>query len=114
MEEKIGSPQNLKVKNSRNNLKMSAKSVTGKRPTKKTYSPDQDDVYLQDMERWKQNRSAAKKYFRSFSNLTASNIRPPYIENNESPNTQPHDYETCQLRCCRVQRPNAGGVGLPA
>ena len=93
---------------------MSAKSVTGKRPNQRSYSPDKDDVYEQDMNVWKRNRMAAKKYFRSFSNLTESNVRPSYIENNESPNTQPHDYETCQLRCCRVQRPNAGGVGLPA
>ena len=92
---------------------MSSKSVTGKRPNQKSYSPDKDDVYLQDMERWKKNRSAAKKYFRSFSNLTAENVRPSYIEN-ERPNTQPHNYEICQLRCCRVQRPNAGEVGLPA
>jgi len=88
---------------------MSAKSVTGKRPNQRSYSPDKDDVYEQDMNVWKRNRMAAKKYFRSFSNLTESNVRPSYIENNESPNTQPHDYETCQLRCCRVQRPNAGG-----
>ena len=107
------STQNLKIEYSRKNLKMSARSVTGKRPNEKTYSPDKEDVYLQDMERWKNNRRAAKQYFRSFSNVTATNVRS-YIENNESPNTQPHDYETCQLRCCRVQRPNAGGVGLPA
>ena len=93
---------------------MSAKSVTGKRPNPSKYSPDKEDVYLQDMERWKVNRMAAKKYFRTFSNLTATNVRTSYIDNNESLNKQPHNYETCQLRCCRIQRPNAGGVGLPA
>ena len=106
------STQNLKIEYSRKNLKMSARSVTGKRPNEKTYSPDKEDVYLQDMERWKNNRRAAKQYFRSFSNLTAENVRQSYID--ENPNNQPHNYETCQLRCCRVQRPNAGEVGLPA
>ena len=93
---------------------MSAKSVTGKRPNPSKYSPDKEDVYLQDMERWKVNRMAAKKYFRTFSNLSATNVRTSYIASNESLNKQPHNYETCQLRCCRIQRPNAGGVGLPA
>ena len=67
---------------------MSAKSVTGKRPNPSKYSPDKEDVYLQDMERWKVNRMAAKKYFRTFSNLTATNVRPSYIDNNEILNTK--------------------------
>ena len=36
-----------KVRKSRNNSKMSAKDISGKRPNQKSYSPDKDDVYEQ-------------------------------------------------------------------
>ena len=56
---------------------MSAKDISGKRPNRKRYSPDEDDIYEQDMNVFKRNRKVAKNYFRSFSNLTATNIQPP-------------------------------------
>jgi hypothetical protein len=56
---------------------MSAKDISGKRPNRKRYSSDKDNVYEQDMNVFKRNRKVAKNYFRSFSNLTATNIRPP-------------------------------------
>ena len=56
---------------------MSAKDISGKRPNRKRYSPDEDDIYEQDMNVFKRNRKVARNYFRSLSNLTATNIRPP-------------------------------------
>ena len=56
---------------------MSAKDISGKRPNRKRYSPDKDDVHEQDMNGFNHRSKVAKNYFRSFSNLTATNIRPP-------------------------------------